>query len=709
MTKFRASALEELGQELASKLTVYRADRTPIEQQWLKNLRQVRGKYDPEIEKMIPAGRSKVYPRDTRVKIKGFVAKLMELMFPAQDSNWELSVSPVPSISKQELQNVIDGLNQEKMAAQQAGEQVGELTSEEIEKAVQEFAEKAKDAMAEEIEDQLSDPDVDYPSICRKVVRSAATYAIGVIKSPMVRTQRERTWTPNEAGQYEAKVTERRRPYPSYVKVWDLFPDLSANSWQEMEGIFERMVMSRHDVWQLVNRSDFIEDQIKQYLRANNQGNYNVQSYEQELRKLNNTSTVANRNTRRYEIFRYLGFVPAKKLVGLGMPAGKAKEDDDVLADIWLLGDVVIKAEVASFGSKPSDQYHAFIYSDDEDDAGYLGPALPEELRDSQMSICAMSRALMDNAAAVAGPILEVNDDLLARGQNVNSIHSFQTIHREGEGNEANYPAVRDIKVDSHIDEILAVIDSHRKQLDIESIVPSWTMGQTEPLGEAFRTSSNMSQMTGGATMVTKDVVRSFDKFTASVLQSFLLWNMEFNDREDIKGDFQVRARGALSLVAKEVRGAALDQFISTLTEEDRAMFDMYGINLDRLKARDLPTERMLTREQAEEAIAQMVQAAQARANSEQGLTDAKTQKTLADAGKAQVEAESKAAMLPAMLEEIQAKIEAMLRKADTDDERNEIEAFKATLDQILKSVSASQPQAPQAPEQVPEPAGAAQ
>lgn len=45
-----------------------------------------------------------------------------------------------------------------------------------------------------------------------------------------------------------------------------------------------------------------------------------------------------------------------------------------------------------------------------------------------------------------------------------------------------------------------------------------------QPLGEAFRTSSNMSMMLGLANMVTKDTVRAFDKFIASFIGS-LRWN----------------------------------------------------------------------------------------------------------------------------------------------------------------------------------------
>ena len=83
-------ASDKLGYTIKSKFNTFRNDRSTLEQQWLKNLRQYKSKYDPEIEALIPADRSRVYPKDTHTKVTGFVAKMMEMMFPAADMNWDL-------------------------------------------------------------------------------------------------------------------------------------------------------------------------------------------------------------------------------------------------------------------------------------------------------------------------------------------------------------------------------------------------------------------------------------------------------------------------------------------------------------------------------------------------------------------------------------------------------------------------------------------
>jgi hypothetical protein len=304
------------------------------------------------------------------------------------------------------------------------------------------------------------------------------------------------------------------------------------------------------------------------------------------------------------------------------------------------------------------------------------------------MGICVSTRALNDNMAAIAGPILEVNEDLLPSGRkNIGSIHSFKVIYREGQGADAQAKAVNPIFIPSHVSELLAIIKMHREQLDVESNLPAFTMGNVQqPLGEAFRTSNNMSMMMGGANMVTKDDVRAFDRYTSSLIGSFLAWNMEFNDREEIKGDFQVRAKGNLSLVSKEVRGAALDQFIGTLSDEDKVMFDMYGINLDRLKARDLPVDRLLPKEEALRKVAEMRAAQSQAVQIEQQHTQAKTAKTQADAGKSSAQAQQIQATVGATLREILSRVEANIANAKSAKDRTQLENFKLLLEQAAET-----------------------
>ena len=70
-----------------------------------------------------------------------------------------------------------------------------------------------------------------------------------------------------------------------------------------------------------------------------------------------------------------------------------------------------------------------------------------------------------------AAPILEVNTSLMQPGQDVTQIHAYKTYYRDDEGATAQFAAVREIKVDSNINELEQIINLFLKFADMETFV----------------------------------------------------------------------------------------------------------------------------------------------------------------------------------------------------------------------------------------------
>jgi len=92
--KIKPDELRMVGQKLDFLFRQYVSDRRIAELRWLRNERQYLGIYDPEIEKELSVNRSKAYPRVTRVKCISVLSRLMNLMFPGNERNWEIKASP---------------------------------------------------------------------------------------------------------------------------------------------------------------------------------------------------------------------------------------------------------------------------------------------------------------------------------------------------------------------------------------------------------------------------------------------------------------------------------------------------------------------------------------------------------------------------------------------------------------------------------------
>lgn len=634
----RQRAMDELGLRLASRFTTYESERKPAEDKWIKNLRQFLGEYDPDVKAQLSNDRSQAYPRVTRVKCITTVARLMHMMFPSSEKNWSVEATPVPNLPMEVMQPLLAQVQQMAMQAQQAGEPVD--VSALVEAAVAEEAAVRAKRMEKEIEDQLVElgggRSLDYIALCRKVVMSGVIYGAGVLGGPFVREQKQRTWmTDPMTGMLTPQETTVMRPQYEFVPLWDYYPDMSAKTWEQMDGQFQRYVMSRHQVRALADRPDFMGDVVKEYLAKNQSGNYMRKTYETELKAMGVTSYVGDGQGRKYELLRWEGYVYANELAEAGIDVPEGMMSEDVLASIWLLGNRVIKAELNPWykltGDPSVKMYHQFVY--EEDDTALIGNGLPNVMRDSQLAIAASARMALDNGAVTCGPQVEVNLDLLRPDQDLKSIGAFRAWYREGTGADAAVPAIREIKLDGHIPELINLMSVFKDMADMETFVSPATGGDmADGPSEPFRTATGASILKGDAALPFKDVVRNFDNFTQSVIGSLVAFNQHLSIKSEIKGDYQVMPRGAMSLVAKEIRGMLLDQYLMSLQPEERPFVKWYDMTKERGSTRDMPVDKIYVSEkEAEGIMQQQSERAAKEAQDQEELMRASVRKILAE------------------------------------------------------------------------------
>lgn len=584
-TNLNQTSLAKLGNVLREKFDQYVKDRYDLEQRMLKARRQYRGEYDSEIKAKLDASRSQAYPKLTRVKVIGMVSRLMDLLFPRSVRNFELHPTPFPNLSQEDLQKLLDSMPQEV-----------EQTSEIIEKAIFELAKRRCERMSKTVDDQLADNGLDYVTLARKVIFNAVQYGFGVLKGPLVRQSEKRIWKRNPVtARFEASTQTILAPYYEVVSPWAFYPDLKAKSRNSMDGAFERHIMAKHEARQLAERSDFLGDKLKGFLKDRPDGNYVEQGYESEMRGEKHTITSnVQVGSGKYEFVEWWGNVAVSDLQAAGVEVPSTSVDV-VMANVWLLGKDIVKVALSPYPANVK-VHHIFVYEEDENSV--LGTGLPEVVRESQLAAAAGARMLIDNAALSCGLMLEVNTEVLAPGQDT-TIRGYKVFEREGTGQEAGIPAVRDIRIDSHTPELISIIDLFQRMMDAEALLPPSLMGDvSNTSSEPYRTSRNTSQLLGAAALPVRDVVRNFDQFTESVMSSLYYWNMEFNDDADIKGDFVVRAVGSTSLVAKEVRSYAIDNLMQTATDDERSWIKTRNLLVERLNVRDLVPEDILKSEE---------------------------------------------------------------------------------------------------------------
>lgn len=602
--------MRKLGRTLRARFQTYVKARQTTELQWLKNIRQFIGEYDPQILQSLSPEQSRAYPRLTRVKVLSLVARLHAMMFPAGEKNWAIEASPVPVLPPDVLSKVlVDWMQANPQAV---------ATQDELDRVVKVAAEDIAKRMSIVVDDQLGDTGVygatDYQALVRDVMFSATLYNCGVLKGPMTIAEKGAQLMVDDNGVPQVVEADLYRPFFETVSLWDYYPDFSAKTFAQMDGQFQRHIYSRHTFALLADREDFMGDAIRDILREKPEGNYVKMNYELLLWAMSDDKrTTQPGEYNKFELIEYWGTVSGHDLRSAGVDIPDSDLAKDTIACVWMVDDTVIKVAASPF--PPGVQmYHQFVFERDE--VNLMGSSLAQIMRDSQLGVSTFTRMLVDNAATVCGPNVEVDAEQLSASTNPNSIRPFKAwIKDNPSANGAR--AVQNLSFDSHIGELMEGIRLMRDFADTETFVNPMTGGDFENTGgEALRTTGNMSMALATAALPFKDIVRNFDTFTKSVVHALIHWNLIYNPRRDeLRGDLRPVPRGASSLMAKEVRAVALDQLAASLTDGERVYINEEELLKERLQVRDLPLDRLLASpedvQQRQQSAAEQAQKAQ--------------------------------------------------------------------------------------------------
>lgn len=570
-----APRLDSLGPRLMAEFATAELERRQTEERWLKDLRQYKGQYDPDVIALIGPQRSKAFVRKTRVKIKTTDSRVADLLFPAgTEKNWTIDTTPVPSVSREQRAEIARSL-----AQMSQGQRVPQ---EVVDKAVLEIARESAKKMSKVIEDQLVE--ARYKEVSIKTIHSCHLYGTGVMKGPLVE-RKIRTRFVQEGNSWVAKSETYVVPFVDYVPIWRFYPDMSASEVDQCRYVYERHQMTKADMVGLSRRKSFNSQRIIDYVRVHPQGQIQLRYFDNELRIIGERNATQGAKAGTYEVLERWGWVDGQDLLDTGIKIPEDRVHETFFANIWLLPNGEIIKAVLQPINGVTWPYHLYYF--DKDETSIFGEGLSTVMRDDQTMLNASTRLMLDNAAITAGPQLEITPSLLASMDKVDEVVPWKVWLRNTQS--PGQPAVRAIELPSRLNELGALADRFDRNADEVTAIPRYMTGENATNGAAG-TSSGLSMLMGAANIVIKDLVTSWDEgITRPFLTALYRWNMQFHRDNAIKGDFDVKARGTASLVAKEVRTRQLNEFAAlTSNPEDAPFIKRHKLNLLRAEANEL-------------------------------------------------------------------------------------------------------------------------
>lgn len=520
-----SSLLAGLGGKLQGLAGEQVAARQQLETRWLTDLRQYHGEYTPdELARMREAGGSSVYANITRNKTRAAIARLSDMLLPNDDRNWGIKPTPEPQLSV--MSNSGDQEQQDRA------------------RQIREIAERKARAMQSAIDDDFTE--ARYNSKARDVIGDSCLLGTGVMKGPVVVNRQRRAWRHDEqSGAHIMEVQQEYRAGLDRVETWDFFPDMSAANMLEAEFVFERKLLNKKQLRELANLPGVLEEQLVKVLESDPDGHHISQDRRAEIRHITGVDTVIS--SKRWELWEYWGPLDKDELVAAGVEV-----DDDPLAEyngcVLFIGEHVIKAAINPLDS--GDLPYS-VHNWEEDPSSIFGFGVPFLMRDSQKISAASWRMIMDNAGLSAGPQIAVDKTAV-----VPQDGDWRLRPRKVWISTGKVPlnqAFHAYNIPSNQGPLYSIFQAAQQMADTETNLPILLQGEGVSGGPGSQTATGMQMLMNNSNIVLRSGVKNFDDgITEPLVRRFYDWHMAYSDREEIKGDFSIVARGSSVLIERQ-------------------------------------------------------------------------------------------------------------------------------------------------------------
>lgn len=544
--------------------------------------------------------RSTVYIGLTRQKTNAAEARLADILLPTDDRNWGIQPTPIPELSDmaQSEEPAVDPRSGQQMVTPE-GKPIREK---DIARRIRELAAKRAESMQREIDDQLSE--CDYNGEVRKMIHDAAVMGTGILKGPIVTNRVRKAWHPmvDARGQQVQviEMVEEVNPASFRVDPRNFWPDPACGeSIHNGKGVFERDTMTSKQVRDLAKQPGYMKDKLRAVL--------------EEGPKRSATMTEITDEDQRdqykdiYEVWTYWGEVSHDDLECAGVQVGEKDALRTISGCVVFINSTVVKAFLNPLdtGDLPYDTYPW------EKVAGSVwGYGIPYMMRSQQKVLNAAWRQMMDNSGVSSGPQIVVKPTVIQPADKQWQLTGRKIWYATDDIDDVG-KAFATFEFNNHQQDFAQIIAMASELADQETGLPQLTQGEKT---NAPDTVGGMQMLMNAANVVLRRLVKQFDDYvTKPHIRRYYDYNMMYNDKEEIKGDYNIDARGSSALLIRDIQNQA---FMNLLAAGSNPV---YGIYLDNeklfkkaLQAQHVdPAEVFKSDEEIDQIKEQQAQAAQ--------------------------------------------------------------------------------------------------
>jgi molybdopterin converting factor small subunit len=470
---------------------------------------------------------------------------------------YSLDATPLPDMPDNVVEMIIQKVMQKVQAhIQQTGiapqpDEIFEMAQQlrmAVEQQVKVEADERADAMNKLISDQFIEGG--FWEALLTVVNDMAIFPTAWLKGPVIYRDEELEWTVDKDGPVP-KVGEILKPQWYAPSPLDMFP--SPQTKRINEGyLFERMRFEPSALSAFKGVPGFNDDAIDRVLER-----YGVSGHGE----LTPQDQVRARLEKRYgelmsfdgviEVCEFSGKVAGKLLKEFGFTQ---KLDDNRYYPIlaWQCDSECIMARL---NTNPLGEWNVSAGSYRLRPGSIWGKGIPQVIREDQKKANGYARAASTNAAEASGPQTIVDVSQMADGQEITGSYPrkiWQTKGMPPGASNAARKAIEHFQPAAIFVQLEQQIERVKKQADQRAGIPPFAYGSDNNRGAAD-TVGGLSILMNNAAKGLRSILRHMDSdILRPTVKRIWFHNMLYHPDNSVKGDVQVKARGAMGQVVKE-------------------------------------------------------------------------------------------------------------------------------------------------------------
>ncbi len=569
------------------------------EAQWLLVHENFRGQSPRPANEIAMGIRSKVTMKVTRTKVAAAFARLREigLKYDVKPTKKPTLLDFPEEKLKEVLHQDLASMQDQALAAEIAKEMEVESMLDDVYKLALDRSRRMKKQIDDHMQEDRFDSAYDQGGL------EFCLYGSMIFQGPLTKRSNPGRWVRKGGAWsfFDADGLVSYAPTTSNISVWDFYPSPGAWCVEKLEYAVVRHVCTEAEIMDLADRTDakFRPDQITQAL-ADGTGKWSPLQWEQGVMAANKEMDPTG-VSRRHVVLEWWGTMSVAELKGYGADVPKIKRfdvktgamadvdpknEDRVIANIWIIGNHVIKAMAVDLQPK---RLPFFVVPYEKIPKKLFGQGPAWMMADWQAVLNTAYRAMLDNMAISALP-LGWYDKSRVKNQDP-TLHCGKMFVVENL-DDLTIPPVQFTVVPNTTPQLRMMVEIANKNVQESTSLPDLVQGMTGPGGHN-RTSSGLSIIGGWADAATRSVQRNIDReLIIPLVTAYYFWEMQLCADDGIKGDFDVVALGVNSVMADEVMVSRISEAMTAINNDPDAKFlidksRIYAYQFDKLGFKD--------------------------------------------------------------------------------------------------------------------------